>query len=736
MEFDPLITKNYKAEEQGFWINDDDYDLVPVFVPLPKFENRQDAKDITEVDGYGLKTEEQYFRYQITPKKVLQLNKSGMTLEAIWKELEKNYFYYYEEIEWIKLQIYRRFNGYWFYNNGVLTFIDGWHYFYLNFWNVHQGLPEYRDRDRRWFIACRFFYADPYCLGVLYNKHRQEGATTRVQCVLFLEVTCHIGMSGGTQSKNETDAKKVFQIFLTAPFKKLLFFWKPNHNLIPNEKLHFEPKSERVSNTKKDTYADMSLGGMIDFRSSTESAYDGVTNYIIFHNDEFAKIPDVDIFERSKVINKVLLRGNHKLGFVFNTSTVEYSIKQGREQALKLAKLSKDDVRDKNGFTNSKYRILFFPAHDCLEGFIDRHGMSVEDYPTDSQAKYLATQWHKFYPKEVPYKRIGSKEFIENTLSSLLEAKDMDGYSSEKVKMPEKFVDCFHVQTKDSWLNVVKIQLRLEQLRMNNPFVRRGNLSWLGTPHHRDSKVIWQDDPNGRWISSLTLQPEETNKRWWDRSFGLNGSFRPYTNNRFVVGGDPFNFDNVKYGKGSKGAITTIEVHNIKIDPYSKPFNEWKTNKIRMTYAFRHNDTDLFVEDTIMTCVYSNSMLNSEDNSPILVKGFKRLGYEGYCMNLYDEIKNEVSETTGFHANTGTKNTGASFLMNYVEQMADTEVHSEVLEQLLEYREPIDLKHLDLVASLQAALIGANSLVSVERNQKRTVLKASDLYRSEKLRVA
>ena len=134
-----------------------------------------------------------------------------------------------KEIEFIGQEWDRRTNGYWFYNCGVPTYIDGWHYFYLNYWQLDNGLPEYRDRDRKFFLFARYcftttesyypfkvmkggkpaYFSDEKdaikfadggvvehgnfildmkkrtILGFIYPKHRREGATYRAECIIM-----------------------------------------------------------------------------------------------------------------------------------------------------------------------------------------------------------------------------------------------------------------------------------------------------------------------------------------------------------------------------------------------------------------------------------------------------------------------------------------------------------------------------------------------------------------------
>ncbi len=54
--------------------------------------------------------------------------------------------------KFIEQEFIRRKDGYWFMNNGEPTYITGAHYYYINWCKIDIGYPDYRDRDRRFFL--------------------------------------------------------------------------------------------------------------------------------------------------------------------------------------------------------------------------------------------------------------------------------------------------------------------------------------------------------------------------------------------------------------------------------------------------------------------------------------------------------------------------------------------------------------------------------------------------------
>jgi hypothetical protein len=171
MEENEVIEKTRIKADDSFIINNDIPGLKPIRISLPKSPN------LKLIDGFGKKREEQYFRREIYPEKLKELERTikndlrskesinhfiatpQKIIDAIWEEMENNYEYYEKEIAWIKKQWYHRLFGYWFMNDGVPTYIDGWHWFYLNYWymgDVKGHYAEYRESDREQALFLRY----------------------------------------------------------------------------------------------------------------------------------------------------------------------------------------------------------------------------------------------------------------------------------------------------------------------------------------------------------------------------------------------------------------------------------------------------------------------------------------------------------------------------------------------------------------------------------------------------
>lgn len=76
------------------------------------------------IDGYGL------------PKKDQKFTRWKYPTDKDFDKLSPG-----EQDKIIDFVLYKREYGHWFFNNGVITYITGVHWFYLTFWRLDVGLP-------------------------------------------------------------------------------------------------------------------------------------------------------------------------------------------------------------------------------------------------------------------------------------------------------------------------------------------------------------------------------------------------------------------------------------------------------------------------------------------------------------------------------------------------------------------------------------------------------------------
>ena len=137
----PKVLEGYKQPQDFILFNEEDPDLDTIKVMMPP------TPDLNLITGFGKKAEDQRFERTQIPIKLVELQNAQdedgffLTQDEIWAKIEEQPEYYKNEIEFIKQEWLRRVYGYWFFNNGIPTYIDGWHYMYLNYYELDIGLP-------------------------------------------------------------------------------------------------------------------------------------------------------------------------------------------------------------------------------------------------------------------------------------------------------------------------------------------------------------------------------------------------------------------------------------------------------------------------------------------------------------------------------------------------------------------------------------------------------------------
>ncbi len=69
----------------------------------------------------------------------------------------------------------RRKNGFWFYNNGILEYITGHHYFLLSHFYADGKYFKWTDAHRDIFYWWELVEKDPMCIGGILNSYRRIG---------------------------------------------------------------------------------------------------------------------------------------------------------------------------------------------------------------------------------------------------------------------------------------------------------------------------------------------------------------------------------------------------------------------------------------------------------------------------------------------------------------------------------------------------------------------------------
>lgn len=708
---DPGILVDYKSPEKVLWVNTDDKDLIPIPIELPEMP------DPDQVDGFGLPAKEQFFRPPEMPKRLREVQYKFETIDEIWEEIEKNQEIYFNEIKFIKQQWYYRLNGYWFYNNGVPTFIDGWQWLYIAWWQIDVGLPKYRSRDRKFFLFARKIYTETHTFkhineetdnaipnddgeyemvdtgnrlffGFNYPKYRREGATYKAELINYEIISRTNGAWGGIQSMNEIQARKCFIKHLVGPWKKLPFFFKPNYegSTSPKTELSFNPPARRLSSKGSLAISELGLESMINYSPADAGAYDGDKLYF-HHDDEVGKLKTgIDCYQRHTVVAQCLLMGANIIGFTIKTSTVGEMERGGGKKFKMQCKLSNYHNRTPNGQTASGLANLFIPTDDGMEGFIDPYGNSVRNTPTPEQAKFIG-------------RPIGAKEYIINKKRGFIKNGDFEGLSEYTRMYPTRFAECFRTAAKDSGFNMQKLEDYIDTLSFKKPQYKRGDFIWRN--NKKDTIVDFVEKKNGKFIMALDLNQDEANRKWWNEDIN---SWNPGNTSWGVAGGDPFKFNRTEGNRKSNGGGAVVRKGKIKHNDLTMK------RRFACTYSNRPSDKYIYAEDMLMMCVYYGVQMFPEINVALLWDWFEERDYAAYLLYRLDTHTGKFKNTPG--ANTNDKITQDIFAeyMNWIEHEADEEEIIEILEECRDIGGPEDMTDYDLFTAGGYALMGTNSL--------------------------
>jgi len=479
------------------------------------------------------------------------------------------------EREW-----HRRLYGIWFFNNGKAVYLTGLNYFYLNYWELDTGLPDFRVIDLEYFYFWQFCVEDPFCYGMVEVCKRRNGKTYRGGCVLYEAASRVENAHCGMQQKKEEDARD--EIFLKAiipQFGKLPSFFRPIYDTsggeAPKGGLSFTKTSKKGRGALA-AFRDKSkkaLGSKISYRDTKIKSYDGAKLYRGLF-DESGKI-EIDVIERNAVLKKCLENDKREIvGKMIVTSTVEEIGIKFRFEQLWIA--SNQYERLKTGKTKSGLYKFFQPA--------DKSGnRDIYGYP---------------YQEEVRADILAERESLEDNQVDLVAAIRREPLSAE---------EAFSVANKDCHYNLPKLNNWRSEISILERITERGNLVWKeGMPF---TKIIWEKNDLGKWEMPVGFKFND--HKLANNVASVGGNHKPLGKQQFIIALDPYDHNVTEdEGRRSMAAAFALQKHNPMYpeDPYNKAFI--------LKYHARPKTAPLMYEDILRTCWYLGCQLLFESNKP------------------------------------------------------------------------------------------------------------------------
>lgn len=733
------IIESYKDPDRYVYINEDDEDLQKWRIENPS------CPDWGRLEGFNKKPFDQIFEYEKYPVRLDNLwdevekrvysqkksNDSDMSLQRkthqeMWLTIRSQHNQYQAELNWIQSQWYYRMNGKWFFCNGKPTYITGFHWFFLNYWPLEGTgqLPEYRDRDRKWFLAQDYTYkttevpeyeiyftdsgkekrrlilledGTPKMVDIGYRtllgtnnlKGRRVGETSKTCAINYCIATDNYDRICGIQGNLESTAEDIYNEKLLYAYNRLPFFFIPEFpNLFTSSGLNFTGYNGRSGLNSKIVYA-----------TTAKKEYFDQRRLDFYHGDEIGKTKLENVLDRHGVVKRCCTEGALIKGFMIYTSTAEDMEADSGRLFEKLSEDSMFEERLANGQTKTGLINVYFPIYFGLKGFIDRFGMPIIESPTEEQIPYLEIKKYNEFGR-----LMGAKEYLESIEKDLIASGDLRGLAQFQRQHPKKFRECFALAIAGNNFNTTILRDRVNELKFQREKkIRIGNFVWEGQA--LNSRVIFVDDIEGKWKVSHLLPIAMTNQTiTYD---GMNKM--PRFESGFIVSADAYRFDDVDSYRESKGAICVYEMFNETIDGEKKDARDYVTDRFVATYLRREQTKELFAEEVLKVCLYYNALCYPEINVTVVQDLFIRYGYVGYLLFDMDETGNRKKNSGWNTAGPVIKQRMFTYDDTWINLHAHKCDHIELLEECLEIKGPKQTKDYDLFVAMSGCLLGAAS---------------------------
>jgi hypothetical protein len=230
------------------------------------------------------KKSEQYWEREEYPKE-LQRIKTRFDWEEYPLDFKEKWY------DYIDNEFTRREKGFWFYNNGVNTYITGTHYMYLQWSKIDIGAPDYRESNRLFFIFWEACKADNRCYGMCYLKNRRSGFSFMSSAELVNQATISTDSRFGILSKSGADAKKMFTDKVVPISVNYPFFFKPIQDGMdrPKTELAYRVPASKLTRRKLESNEQLKeLDGLdttIDWKNTGDNSYDGEKLKLLAHDE-------------------------------------------------------------------------------------------------------------------------------------------------------------------------------------------------------------------------------------------------------------------------------------------------------------------------------------------------------------------------------------------------------------------------------------------------------------------
>ena len=578
-------------------------------------------------------------------------------------------------------------NGYWFFNNGNLEYVTGYHYAFLNYMVIDGEQPLFTDAQRDFFYVWDAVEKDPSCFGLCLTTPRRWGKGEVSIIIAYLRTILNQFSHCGIQSKNLDGAKDLYSK-LVQRWQRMPAYLKPidEGESNPKSALRFFEPGKRSTKAQKKEYT-KALNSWIDYAATVKTAYDGqkLKTYIF---DEAAKAENVDVEECWNVVRFCLLNGSRIIGKALITTTVEDGDSfEASVQYKNIWDKSNPVEKLESGKTQSGLWRYFNPAYMGYYGEDDITGVPfIDDYGYSRQEL--------------------AKEYIMRNRQGL----DDRQLASEKRKLPLTVEEALQTDSSQCHFNSINLNDQLTYLKEYAP---KGLVSRVTFYRGMDGKVTWRADPNGKFQMCWDFKNHgDSNKNIIE-----NGLKKPSNTSSFAIGVDPFASTIITGEQGSNGVAYVYRKHDIG-DPED-------SGLCVIRYSDRPPLKSIFHDNVIMLCEYFGCKANYESDVEDYYEYFINKGYKNYVMWRPKSTIDPNRKNKKVKYGTPSKDPFAlqkhfDTVYDYVELHCDKIYFIELIEDLIGYKHAKRTKYDDTVAFGMSLLAGTEN-VKIESNEKRLV---------------
>lgn len=444
----------------------------------------------------------------------------------------------------------------------------------------------------------------------------------------------------GIQSKTDADGERLFSKQVVNPMKKLERIFLPLMDKAlgstPKKKISFNKTSSTAEKEDEEIFETKELISEIDFRSSTESAYDGEKMYV-YISDECGKVERASIYKRHGMVKPCMTVGKRIIGKMMYTTTVEDigdADKYDEGNFERLWDESNQNKKDsKTGQTISGLYRYFLPADHALE--YDEYG----------------------YPK-VEENRI----FLEN------QREVYSGNSVEKAsyirRYPLVIEEAFWTPGDEGIYDQIAVQNARDNLKAVNKedLLIYGNLVWKNGI--RGSGVDFIETKHGRFAfhKDFNIKNEcliqNTDIDW-------TGDYIPRRAKERIIGVDPFDHKEISKGYTGSKAAAYLYIKYMPRNPLSETFVA--------QYLMRPEDIDEFHEDIAKLAFATGAEVLIENQKQALIKFLGDSKFKQFLVSF-------DGNTTGVPASRKNKTAAADATAIYIRDSIEKVVFNELLD--------------------------------------------------------